>query len=1331
MKKSFLILAVILGAQVVAHAQVEPTFEEWRDPEVNEIARLPMRTTFYSLPANYIYLNNTTWSFNFVENANERPQDFYLPDYDDSNWGQIDLLGMWELNGYGSPIYINNGYPWGERFGLTPPIVPEEGNHVGSYRREIFIPEDWDGKYVVAHFGSVTSNIYLWVNGHFVGYSEDSKLAAEFDITPYIIPGSDNLFAFQVFRWCDGSYLEDQDFFRFSGVARDFYLFARDPYHVEDIRVTPILDDEYRNATLHVDLKLAGVVSDAKWVVWLDICDEERFNVASGVVELNVDKDAGGKIECVRADVSKIQTLDDGLEHLVNLDVMDILKVERDAERPELISFSLDIDVMDPKKWSAESPNLYTLITTLRYEKNNINTMLSSTGNGDSDDSGDEWISALTQPEKTYIEETEIVPIKVGFRSVEIKDSQLLVNGQPILIKGVNRHELYPTSGYNLTEEQMEADIKLMKSFNINAVRTSHYPDDPWWYHLCDIYGIYVIAEANVESHGMGYGERSLSKDPAYKTAHLQRNMRNVQCNFNRPSVIIWSMGNEAGFGDNFIDCYKWIKEEDPSRPVQYEQSGRNEWTDIFCPMYYPYDKCVEYAEGDDPRPLIQCEYAHAMGNSEGGLKEYWDLIRKYPKYQGGFIWDFADQSVLWEKDGVTIHAYGGDFNDEDQNDGNFCVNGLFDSERNPHPHAYEVQYLYQNIWVSPVSVAPDGDAKIVVRNENFFTGLENYTMECELQVNGSVIKWGEVMDLNVAPQEQVEITIPMYYRQPIETESDREYAEEAKSIRDDSDIESSSFDYDKYIYYIYSNSYPVYEFNPEDDIFLNVYFRRKEADGLMEAGSVVAYQQLVIHEGQRPSVKEGFISEGGIESETKVALAGSASDEEASAGVASSGRDAPSARGGSKRKGASESESLPHIMVEENDTLVAIVGDEFRISFDKESGYITEYEVAGKSMLAEGSSIRPNFWRAPTDNDYGAGLQRRFAVWKEPGFTLTDLTISHDYVSTNTGLTTSRDYISTLTDFAISQDYISANRGLTTSRDYISVNTGLPTTRDNISANTGLPTTRDSFSSDVESSSASKGKKQRGGSSEPSKSSATGKSGKSSVGSGVRDVVVVRALYEMEKIPATLEMEYRISEDGETLLTQSMHPTGEGGETPPMFRFGVRMELTGELDTLIYYGRGDFENYADRKSAGHIALYKTSVDETFHPYLRPQEIGTHSDLRLFALKGNSYSTPKHMVVALAFISDSLFSASALPYSQEQLDDGIWKQQSHPEYLEKDGKIHICVDKAQMGLGCVNSWGALPLPEYMLPFGDYEFTLLIKPYEQPPTKQPHQKNKKK
>ncbi len=1275
MKKSLLILATAVAAvamissPVVAFGQLTPTFEEWRDPEVNEIARLPMHTTFYSFPQNYIFLNGA-WNFNFVENANERPQDFYLPDYDDSHWGQIDIPGMWELNGYGTPIYINNGYPWGERFGLTPPIVPEEGNHVGSYRREIFIPEDWDGKYVVAHFGSVTSNIYLWVNGHFVGYSEDSKLATEFDITPYIIPGSDNLFAFQVFRWCDGSYLEDQDFFRFSGVARNCYLFARDPYHVEDIRVTPILDDEYRDATLHVDLKLAGMVSDATWVVDLSLCADDGHHVAWGKVELNVEDGVAGKALCVSARTAKTITAGGVDCDLITADSTDAVKVERDPERPEITSLSLDLYVENPEKWSAESPYLYTLYTALYSEHNNISAVLSglsSTDNGGSDDSDLEWGYALAKPTETHIEQVELVPIKVGFRSVEIKDSQLLVNGQPILIKGVNRHELYPTSGYDLTEEQMEADIKLMKSFNINAVRTSHYPDEPWWYHLCDIYGIYVIAEANVESHGMGYGERSLSKDPAYKTAHLQRNMRNVQCNFNRPSVIIWSMGNEAGFGDNFIDCYKWIKEEDPSRPVQYEQSGHNEWTDIFCPMYYPYDKCVEYAEGDDPRPLIQCEYAHAMGNSEGGLKEYWDLIRKYPKYQGGFIWDFADQSVLWEKDGVTIHAYGGDFNDEDQNDGNFCVNGLFDSERNPHPHAYEVQYLYQNIWVTPVSVAPDGDAKILVRNENFFTGLENYTMECELQVNGSIIKWGEVTNLDIPPQEQVEITIPMYYRQPIETKADREYAEEAKSLRDYSGEESSYFDYDKYIYYIYSNNYPVYELNPEDDLFLNVYFKRKEDDGLMEAGSVAAYQQLLIHEGESQSIKEGFISEGD----------------------------------------GSQSGAQTGVTVEESDSLLAVVGDEFRISFDKESGYITEYEVAGKSMLAEGSSIRPNFWRAPTDNDYGAGLQRRFAVWKEPGLTLTDLTISHDYISTNRGLTTTRDYISALTEFAISQDYVSTN--------------------------TGLATSPDSFSSDVESSSASKGEKQKRGSSEPSKSSkeskssATGKSGKSSGESRVRDVVVVRALYEMEKIPATLEMEYRISEDGETLLTQRMHPTGDGGETPPMFRFGVRMELTGDLDTLIYYGRGDFENYADRKSAGHIGLYKTSVDETFHPYLRPQETGTHSDLRLFGLKGDSYTTLEHMGVALAFISDSLFSASALPYSQEQLDDGIWKQQSHPEYLQKDGKIHICIDKAQMGLGCVNSWGALPLPEYMLPFTDYEFTLLIKPYQQTSTKLTHQK----
>ena len=443
-------------------------------------------------------------------------------------------------------------YAWSEQFENNPPQVPIENNAVGSYRREWMIPVSCVGKEILIHFGSVTSNIYLWVNGRYVGYSEDSKLETEFNLTPYLKPGQKNLIAFQVFRWCDGTYLEDQDFFRYSGVARESYLYARDKQtQIADIRVTPDLDANYKDGSLAVELTMKG----------------------KGTVELELLDAAGEKVvaETVQASGKTTTTL----------------------------------QVAAPRKWTAETPNLYTLRATLKR--------------------GNQLI--------------EVIPVKVGFRKIELKNGQLLVNGQPILIKGANRHELDPDDGYVVSRERMIQDIQIMKQYNINAVRTCHYPDDNFWYDLCDEYGIYMVAEANAESHGMGYGEKTLAKNPAYAKAHLERNQRNVQRNFNHPAIIFWSLGNEAGYGPNFEACYDWIKAEDPSRACQYEQAKVEGKTDIYCPMYAGYEKSEKYsADPNSTKPLIQCEYAHAMGNSEGGFKEYWDMIRKYPKFQGGFI---------------------------------------------------------------------------------------------------------------------------------------------------------------------------------------------------------------------------------------------------------------------------------------------------------------------------------------------------------------------------------------------------------------------------------------------------------------------------------------------------------------------------------------------------------------------------------------------------------------------------------------------------------------------------------------------------------------------
>jgi beta-galactosidase len=689
---------------------------------------------------------------------------------------------------------VNIGYAWRNDYQSNPPTVPTAKNHVGSYRRTITIPVDWKGQDVIAHFGSVTSNIYLWVNGRFVGYSEDSKLEREFDVTSYVHPG-ENQISFQVFRWCDGTYLEDQDFWRLSGVARDSYLYARPKARVADIRVTPDLDAAYTDGTLRVALTTVG----------------------SPTVKLTLLAPDGSEIAS--------QTAQKG---------------------------AATFSVANVEKWSAETPTLYTL----RVD--------------------------ATKGGKT----TESFDVKVGFRKVEIKNAQLLVNGQPILIKGVDRHELDPDGGYVVSRERMLQDLQIMKKYNINAVRTSHYPNDDLWYQLCDSVGIYVVAEANLESHGMGYGSETLAIRPEWAQAHLERNQRNVQRNYNHPSVIIWSLGNEAGDGENFEKCYDWIKQEDSSRPVQYERAGLNRWTDIYCPMYLSQKGCEDYAINPNlDRPLIQCEYAHAMGNSGGGFAEYLDLIRKYPNYQGGFIWDFVDQG-LRSKDsrGRMIYAYGGDYNAYDASDLNFCDNGLISPDRVPNPHMDETGYQYQSIWTSPVDL---GRGQVEVRNEQFFADLSNYTLRWTLLHDGAAVQQGIIDDCNVAPQQTRRLTIP--YTLPS---------------------------------------------NLSGEWLLNVEYVTRSEQQLVPAGHVQARGQLEIRPYDFPTE-----------------LTVNASEETATVDQSNANR-------------------------------LIVSGPQMLVEFDRHSGLMSRYEVGGRDMLADGGTIRPSFWRAPTDNEYGAGAQQSRRVW-------------------------------------------------------------------------------------------------------------------------------------------------------------------------------------------------------------------------------------------------------------------------------------------------------------------------------------------------------------
>ena len=1010
-------VTLTLGAQ---------TFQEWKDPRTNAVNRAPMHANYFAYESddvakkgikenssNFMSLNGV-WKFNWVKDADSRPTDFWKTGFNDKGWDDIPVPGVWELHGYGDPIYVNIGYAWRNQFENNPPFVPTENNHVGSYRKEIMVPASWKGKDIIAHFGSVTSNLYLWVNGKYVGYSEDSKLEAEFNLTPYLKPGQKNLIAFQVFRWCDGTYLEDQDFFRYSGVGRDCYLYARDKKRIEDIRVTPDLDGEYKNGSLNIALTLKG----------------------SGKVNLTL-KDASGK-EVANTQATKGNAI---------------------------------IEVENPHKWTAETPYLYTLYASLEGSN-------------------------------------EVIPVKVGFRKVEMKNAQLLVNGQPVLIKGANRHELDPDGGYVISKERMIQDIQVMKQFNLNAVRTCHYPDNNFWYELCDQYGIYVVSEANIESHGMGYGEETVAKREDYALAHMERNQRNVQRSFNHPSVIIWSLGNEAGYGPNFEAAYDWIKAEDPSRLVQYEQAGKSGKTDIYCPMYLGYNRCEEYSKDEQyQKPLIQCEYAHAMGNSEGGFKEYWDIIRKYPKYQGGFIWDFVDQSVRWTgKNGKMIYAYGGDFNRFDASDQNFCDNGLISPDRVPNPHMYEVGYFYQNIWTSPVDIKK---GEISIFNEYFFRDLSAYYLEWQLLKDGKVMRSGRVENLDVAPQQTAQIKLPI------------------------------------------GNTCQCAEW------LLNVAYKLKNTEGLLPAGHAVAKQQLVVNPYKQPSMEL-------------------------------------------KNQAKSNLDIVEPTLVENDMRYLIVDGEHFRIEFDKMNGYLSKYQVNGLDLMKEDSYLKPNFWRAPTDNDFGARLNWKYAVWKNPTIKLTSL-----------------------------QQRI------------------------------------------------------------------------------VNQQAIIEADYELPEVSAKLSLTYTINNEGAIKVTQKM-TTDKEAKVANMFRFGMQMQMPRSFDKVEYYGRGPVENYIDRKANADLGIYRQSVAEQFYTYIRPQETGTKSDLRW-------WKTLNMAGRGIQVVASKPFSASALHYTIESLDEGLYKKQGHSQEVEEADMTNFCFDLIQAGLGCEDSWGRIARPEYQVPYGDYEFTFILMP----------------
>ena len=799
-----------------ASAQSE---SRWQNVNINQQNREPRRANFFAFEnlekaqsfdkkksANYLSMEGM-WKFNFVKDHNKRPANFFALKYDDSQWKDFPVPGLFELNGYGDATYKNIGYAWATQFDPNPPYISELNNYTGSYRRTFELPKDWKGKDVYFHVGSATSNLTLWVNGKYVGYSEDSKVAAEFNISKYLKPGK-NLIAMQVMRWCDGSYFEDQDFWRFTGIAREVYLYARPKLHAADIRLNAALENNYQDGVLNYKVSLKGGKTD----VAITLCDKDGKQIAQATGAQGVIK------------VPKVNA------------------------------------------WTAETPYLYKAYITLKNKQG----------------------------------AAEVIPQKVGFRNVEIKNAQLLVNGQPVLVKGADRHEMDPDGGYVVSLERMIQDIKIMKQLNINAVRTSHYPCDPRWYDLCDEYGIYITAEANLESHGMGYEEKSLAKFPEYIVPHIERNEGNVKPLINHPSVIVWSLGNECGYGINFEKAYDWVKACDPTRPAQYERGGYDSKTDIYCPMYIGYEESERYCKSNGTKPYIQCEYAHAMGNSEGGFKEYWDLIRKYPKYQGGYIWDFVDQG-LRDKSPVTgkeIFTYGGDYGRYPASDYNFNCNGIIAPNRRLNPHAYEIQYVLQNVWIKDFD-AENGSFNVY--NENFFKNIDDLSLTATLFANGVKLTTVAIPDTKgIAPQATKLVK-----------------SEALKSAIEKAEAEHAT-----------------------EEITINFAFASDGSQPLVDKGQVMARQQIVLNGYEFDKV------------------------------------DAP-ANTGSK------------IEVEETNSYVKVSAERMSVTIGKKTGMIDYLDVDGEPMLKFRESMTPEFWRAPTDNDYGASLQKKMRVWKNPQMNL------------------------------------------------------------------------------------------------------------------------------------------------------------------------------------------------------------------------------------------------------------------------------------------------------------------------------------------------------
>lgn len=901
----------------IVQVEAEQKLREWEDPAVFNIGKEEPSAYFVPFPdvdsaitmnwksSTFYQSLNGFWKFTWVPEPGAKPKDFWRPGFDDRNWVDFPVPANWELNGFGVPIYVNSAYEFAPKK-PEPPHIPHDNNPVGCYRRTFNIPEKWQGMEIFIHFGAVKSAFYLWINGQFVGYSEGSKTPAEWRITPFLRSG-ENVVALEVYRWSDGSYLECQDFWRLSGIERDVYIYAAPKIRIRDFFVLATLDDRYQDGHFQVTVELKNT----------------NLNLRGERVSL------------------EMSLLDPTGRPLL----LDSRPVEMEKKEKAEIVFVHGVG--QPLAWTAETPNLYTLLLVLRDAKGRT---------------------------------TQVVPSKVGFRRVEIKDGRLLLNGRPVRLKGVNRHEHDPFTGHVVSEESMRRDIELMKQNNINAVRTSHYPNDPRWYEFCDEYGLYVVDEANIESHGMGYGERSLAKKPEWGPAHLDRTRRMVERDKNHPSVIIWSLGNEAGNGVNFELTYKWIKQRDPSRPVQYERAVLEANTDIYCPMYARVGRLVDYAREKQARPLILCEYAHSMGNSTGNLQDYWEVIETYDQLQGGFIWDWVDQGLAKKNErGEIFWAFGGDFGPPGTpSDNNFCCNGLVAPDRKPHPSLAEVKKVYQYVSLKAIDPAA---GLFEIQNKYDFLSLAKFDLTWTLIGNARPIASGAIEAPEIAPHQKKVIQVDL---KPYLTTSQTEY-------------------------------------------FLNFQVKTREPLPLIPIGFVVASEQIALPSGnEAASAATSSLRCSGLEAATLKATRFSLKEpenkeknlspyfpqgdgrSEKSPAIASlseftpsllveinlltraaefSPLPAPTMLASSSFASAHLStrpninSPAPRIQVRETAEELILEGKETLVVFSKTTGLIASYRVKGEELFQEAPV--PYFWRAPTDNDFGNRMPQRAAIWR------------------------------------------------------------------------------------------------------------------------------------------------------------------------------------------------------------------------------------------------------------------------------------------------------------------------------------------------------------